>query len=147
MKKLILIMLSLALLISFAACDKNSAADHSGYQITVAKTSDSMDAGTALSAEDVSSLMAKIEAAEKENGWMKDTVSNSIASCYFSVENAGEKTLYKYCKDGVLDDLTNMRSLTLGDNNAAISELLSSYVELGYQLAALPELGEIQLNP
>ena len=58
MKKLILIALSVLLIVSLVGCAKKEAADD--CRIVVAKTSDALDAGTALSAEDAASLMAQI---------------------------------------------------------------------------------------
>ena len=133
MKKLILIALAVILIVSLVGCAKKEAS--ADCRIVIAKTSDGLDAGTALSAEDTASLMAQITAAEAKTQWI-DAVSNSIASCFLSVETAGETTRYQYSDSGVLDDLTHMRSLTLGDaQRETVNELLSGYVDLQIPLA------------
>ena len=144
MKKLILIALAVILIVSLVGCAKKEAADD--CRIVVAKTSDALDAGTALSAEDAASLMAQIKAAEAEGKWI-DAVSESIASCYLSIETDGETTRYQYSDSGVLDDLTHMRSLTLGDaQRDPVNTLLSGYVDLQIRIAPIPtEL--IPINP
>ena len=144
MKKLILIAFAVILIVSLAGCAKKEAADD--CRIVVAKTSDALDAGTALSAEDAASLMAQIKAAEAEGKWI-DAVSESIASCYLSIETDGETTRYQYSDSGVLDDLTHMRSLTLGDaQRDPVNTLLSGYVDLQIRIAPIPtEL--IPINP
>ena len=136
MKKLLLIALSLLLTVSLVGCAKKTSPVE--CSVVVAKHSDELDAGTALSAEDAASLMSQITAAGSENQWI-DAVSNSIPSCYLSIESAGEATLYQYSYSGVLDDLTHMRSLTLTSvQNDSINELLSKYVDLQLPLASIP---------
>ena len=137
MKKTVLIILAVILIISLVGCaKKESSAD---CRIVVAKESDGLDAGAALSAEDAASLMAQIAAAEAETQWI-DAVSNSIASCFLSIETAGETTRYQYSESGVLDDLTHMRSLTLGDAQIdTVNGLLSGYVDLQIPLAPIPD--------
>lgn len=133
MKKRILIAIALILIVSLVGCAKNEAA-----HIVVAKTSDELDAGIALSDEDAASLMTQITEAEEETQWI-DAVSNSIASCFLSIETGGETTRYQYSNSGVLDDLTHMRSLTLGDAQCeTVNELLSGYVELQIPLIPVP---------
>ena len=144
MKKLILIALAVILIVSLVGCAKKEAADD--CRIVVAKTSDALGAGTALSAEDAASLMAQIKAAEAASKWI-DAVSESIASCYLSIETDGETTRYQYSDSGVLDDLTHMRSLTLGDaQRDPVNAILSGYVDLQIRIAPIPtEL--IPINP
>ena len=146
MKKQILIALSVLLIVSLVGCAKKEAS--ADCRIVAAKTSDTLDAGTALSAEDAASLTKQIAAAEKENGWI-DAVSNSIASCFLSIETAGETTRYQYSDSGVLDDLTHMRSLTLGDaQRETVNELLSGYVDLQIPLAHIRvPAGLISVDP
>lgn len=145
MKKLIIIVLSLLLLLSLAGCGKKDAA--AGSSITVAKTEEGLTSGDTLSAEDTASLLAQIEAAEKDKGWMVDTVSDCIASCYLTVKDADGETLYQYCNDGILDDLTHMRSLTLGEKPCqAANDILSRYVDLSLKVLHLPPLGELELE-
>lgn len=146
MKKRIRIVLALLLIVSLVGCAKKEAS--ADCRIVAAKTSDTLDAGTALSAEDAASLTKQIAAAEKENGWI-DAVSNSIASCFLSVETAGETTRYQYSDSGVLDDLTHMRSLTLGDaQRETVNELLSGYVDLQIPLAHIRvPAGLISVDP
>ena len=148
MKKILLVGLSLVLLLSLAGCGKkNASPDYSDYTVIAAKRSEGVEKGAVLTAEEVSLLMTQIESAEREKDWI-DAVSNSIASCYFTIENKDGKTLYQYCDAGVLDDLTNMRSLTLGDAECtAVNELLSKYIDLKLQLAELPALGDLELKP
>ena len=146
MKKLILIAFAVILIVSLVGCAKKEAADD--CRIVVAKTSDALDAGTALSAEDAASLMAQIKAAEAASKWI-DAVSESIASCFLSIETDGETTRYQYSDSGVLDDLTHMRSLTLGDaQRDPVNTLLSKYVDLQIPLAPIPIPAEpIPINP
>ena len=136
MKKTVLIILAVILIISLVGCAKKESS--AGCRIVVAKESDGLDTGAALSAEDAASLMAQITAAEAETQWI-DAVSNSIASCFLSIETAGETTRYQYSESGVLDDLTHMRSLTLGDAQIdTVNGLLSGYVDLQISLAPIP---------
>ena len=136
MKRFILLVLSLALLLSLASCGEKAV--YSDYHITVAKSREDPGAEAALSKKDTVSLMETIRTAEKENEWI-DAVSDSIASCFLSIETAGETTRYQYSDSGVLDDLTHMRSLTLKDaKRDAVNELLARYVDLKIPLAAIP---------
>ena len=146
MKKLILIALAVILIVSLVGCAKKEAS--ADCRIVIAKTSDGLDAGTALSAEDTASLMAQIKAAEAEGKWI-DAVSESVASCFLSIETAGETTRYQYSDSGVLDDLTHMRSLTLGDaQRETVNELLSGYVDLQIPLAHIRvPAGLISVDP
>ena len=142
MKKLVIITLSLAMLFCLAGCGKKE------VSIVVAKGSDNeeIENGAALSGEDVSALMAQIEAAEKENKWLKDTVSDSIPSCYFSVKSGNKTTLYKYSDSGILDDMTDFRSLILPEAcRDAMREILSSYVDLSFKVADIPMRAELPL--
>ena len=130
MKKLVIIALSLALLFCLAGCGKKE------VSIVVAKESENIENGTALSGEDVSALMAQIEAAEKENEWFKDVVSDCIPSCYFAVKSGNKTTVYQYSDSGVLDDMSNFGSLTLPDAcRDAMRDILSNYVELSFKVA------------
>lgn len=148
MKKFFIFAVSVALILSFAGCEKkNAPSDSSDYTITVAKNRDGLDNGEALSSDDASSLLAQLASAEKESDWI-DVVSNSIASCYIAIENAGERTLYQYCDTGTLDDITNMRSLTLGNaERGTVNDILSKYVDLKLQRANLTIPADIQLKP
>ena len=141
MKKRILIALAVILTVSLVGCAKKEAS--ADCHIVAAKTSDGLDAGTALSAEDAASLMAQITAAEAENRWI-DAVSDCFASCFLSIETAGETTRCQYSDSGVLDDLTHMRSLTLGEaQREAVNELLSGYVELQIPHAVIPSPADL----
>ena len=145
MKKLVITALSLAIILSLAACGKAS-----GSVVTVAKDRDGLASGDVLSPEDAAALTAEIASAEKANGWMDGTVSDSIASCYLAIEADGEVTTYTYSSDGTLDDQTHMRSLKLGDAQCeAMDAILSNYVELSIKILRIPDLAipDIQLKP
>ena len=136
MKKLILIALSVLLIVSLVGCAKKEAPAE--CRIVIAKDSAGLDAGTALSAEDAASVMEQIAAAEANTKWI-DAVSECMASCFLSIESAGETTRYQYSDSGVLDDLTHMRSLTLGQaQREAVNGLLSKYVDFQLPLAPSP---------
>ena len=144
MKKLITIILSLALVLSLAACGKADSV------VTAAKDKEGLDSGSVLSAKDADSLLRELEAAEKADGWMEGTVSNSIASCYLRIEKDGETMLYRYSEAGTLDDVENMRSLKLSEAAVeAMSGILSGYVDLSLTPMRVPDLGlaDIQLKP
>ncbi len=134
MKKLLIVTLSLAMLFSLASCGKKE------VSVVVAKEREGIENGTAMSGEDVSALMAQIEAAEKEKEWIEDTVSESIASCYFTVTSGNKTTLYKYSDSGVMDDMTEFRALVLPEAcRDAMNEILSKYVNLSFEMAEIPD--------
>ena len=139
MKKLTVCLLALVLVLALAGCGKKDTA-----VIVAAKDRDGLESGTTLSEKDVTAFLEQIQAAEKEKGWMEGTVSNSIASFYLTVEQNGEKTLYKYSDGGALDDLTNMRALPLGGEVCeALNGILSAYVDLSLPLVMIPELPDL----
>lgn len=142
MKRITALILALCLVLALAACGGKASV------ITVAKDKDGLKTGLTLSPEDAKAVSEIIDAAIKENGWKKDTVSNSIPSCYLSVAEGKDETVFQYSEGGVLDDHTNMRSLTLSSaGKEEMNSILSNYVELGLKRLDVPLMPLVPLNP